>query len=114
VENLVDIREASNQCSTLEQHSTYVSAKVPLTKAFVRELFPTARKPRIATFLCTSCGSLGGMIAVYFVASNNIYCSQKEIKMTFVMNLASVGFYASPATSTKAAQSVGRHEGKKA
>ena len=37
---------------------TYVSAKVPLTKALVKEDLPTARNPKIATLRCTSWGSL--------------------------------------------------------
>jgi MFS family permease len=42
----------------LQHQRTYVSANVPLTNALVRELFPTARKPRIATLRWTSWGSL--------------------------------------------------------
>jgi len=45
---------------------TYVSEKVPLTKAFVRDDFPTALKPRIATLRWTRAGSLlaGGGIVI--------------------------------------------------
>ena len=38
--------------------TTYVSEKVPLTKAFVNDDFPTARKPKIATLRWTRAGSL--------------------------------------------------------
>ena len=41
---------------------THVSAKVPLTNAWVNEVFPTARKPRMATLRCTMAGSFFGIV----------------------------------------------------
>lgn len=41
---------------------THVSAKVPLTNAWVNDVFPTARNPRMATLRCTMAGSFFGIV----------------------------------------------------
>ena len=42
--------------------TTHVSAKVPLTNAWVNDVFPTARNPRMATLRCTMAGSFFGIV----------------------------------------------------
>ena len=44
---------------------SYASENTPVTNEFVKEDFPTARKPRIATFLWTRVGVLFPLIDWY-------------------------------------------------
>ena len=57
---------ASAQQATAAQNPTqiitHVSAKVPLTNAWVNDVFPTARNPRMATLRCTMAGSFFGIV----------------------------------------------------
>ena len=62
------------------EHSvpTHVSAKVPLTNAWVNEVFPTARKPRMATLRCTMAGSFFGIVQTkvcYHTPTKAITCA---------------------------------------
>ena len=51
-----------HQEAAAAQKLTHVSANVPLTKAWVNDVFPTARNPRMATLRCTMAGSFFGIV----------------------------------------------------